>query len=178
MHAYRKFIADEMDKRGWTASDLQRASGLSKQHISRLLKDDRVHLQQRPDQTTVDGLARAFGVDPIVVLSHVAEAMGLPTSRVQVPDPAALTDDELLRILAERLRRGSHDGHESTTKRDTPTRGSGVEDPAVEDGVRPDHGQGEHDDLPEDEQGDGGVARARRLRSRRVSTNDDAGVRQ
>lgn len=109
MHAYRRFVQTEMDKRGWTAADLQRSSGLTKQNLSRLLRDEREQLQQRPDTATVTALASAFGVDEKLVLSHVAEAMGLPTSRVEVAAAADLSNDELLRILAERLRGGTHE---------------------------------------------------------------------
>lgn len=106
MHSYRRFVHTEMDKRGWTAADLQRSSGLSKQNLSRILRDEREQLQQRPDTATVSALARAFGVDEKLVLTHVAEAMGLPTSRVEVAAAADLSNEELLRILAERLNRG------------------------------------------------------------------------
>lgn len=109
MHAYRRFVQTEMDKRGWTAADLQRSSGLTKQNLSRLLRDEREQLQQRPDAATVTALASAFRVDEKLVLSHVAEAMGLPTSRVEVAAAADLSNDELLRILAERLRGGTHE---------------------------------------------------------------------
>lgn len=109
MHAYRRFVQTEMDKRGWTAADLQRSSGLTKQNLSRLLRDEREHLQQRPDAATVSALARAFGVGEELVLTHVAEAMGLPTGRVEVAAAADLSNDELLRILAERLRGGTHE---------------------------------------------------------------------
>ena len=109
MHAYRRFVQTEMDERGWTAADLQRSSGLTKQNLSRLLRDEREQLQQRPDAATVTALASAFRVDEKLVLSHVAEAMGLPTSRVEVAAAADLSNDELLRILAERLRGGTHE---------------------------------------------------------------------
>lgn len=112
MHAYRKFVQLEMDKRGWSAADLQRASGLTKQNLSRILNDDRVQMQQRPDPATVAGLARAFGINEVVVLSHVSEAMGLPTGRVQISAAADFSNDELLRVLAERLSRGDRDAHD------------------------------------------------------------------
>ena len=105
MHAYQRFVRTEMDKRGWTAADLSRASGLSRQHLSRILGDDRDVLQRRPESSTIDALATAFGVSADYVLAFVAEAMGFPSGRVAAPDPSALSDDELLRLLAERLRR-------------------------------------------------------------------------
>lgn len=149
MHAYRKFVQMEMDKRGWTAADLQRSSGLTKQNLSRLLNDERVQMQQRPDGTTVTALARAFGVDEIVVLSYVAEAMGLPTARVEVAAAADLSNDELLRVLAERLSRGGTDERERADH-EAPADRDAVEDPAVSDGATTEPEDTAHRPLPED----------------------------
>ena len=135
MHAYRRFVQTEMDKRGWTAADLQRSSGLTKQNLSRLLRDDREQLQQRPDAATVSSLARAFGVGEELVLTHVAEAMGLPTGRVEVAAAADLSNDELLRILAERLRGGTHEpAPDPEAAVPAPDRDD-VADPTVRDGA-------------------------------------------
>lgn len=135
MHAYRRFVQTEMDKRGWTAADLQRSSGLTKQNLSRLLRDEREQLQQRPDAATVTALANAFGVDEKLVLSHVAEAMGLPTSRVEVATAADLSNDELLRVLAERLRGGTHEpAPDPAASAPAPDRDD-LADPTVRDGA-------------------------------------------
>lgn len=109
MHAYRKFVQDEMDKRGWTAAELSRASGLSRQNLSRLLNDDRDVLQRRPEPSTITGFARAFRMTEDQVLSYVAEAMGFKLARIPVSDVSALSNEELLRVLAERLSRGGTD---------------------------------------------------------------------
>ena len=136
MHAYRRFVQTEMDKRGWTAADLQRSSGLTKQNLSRLLRDEREQLQQRPDAETVHSLARAFGVSDELVLSHVAEAMGLPTNRVEVAAAADLSNEELLRILAERLNRGgTHEPAPDPAATAPATHGDDLADPAVRDGA-------------------------------------------
>lgn len=136
MHAYRRFVQTEMDKRGWTAADLQRSSGLTKQNLSRLLRDEREQLQQRPDTETVNALARAFGVNEKLVLSHVAEAMGLPTNRVEVAAAADLSNEELLRILAERLNRGgTHEPAPDPAAALPATHGDDMADPAVRDGA-------------------------------------------
>ncbi|WP_170931786.1 helix-turn-helix domain-containing protein [Brachybacterium massiliense] len=95
-----------MDKRGWTAAELSRASGLSRQNLSRLLNDDRDVLQRRPEPSTITGLARAFRMTEDQVLSYVAEAMGFKPARIPVSDVSALSNEELLRVLAERLSRG------------------------------------------------------------------------
>lgn len=136
MHAYRRFVQTEMDKRGWTAADLQRSSGLTKQNLSRLLRDEREQLQQRPDTETVHALARAFGVSDELVLSHVAEAMGLPTNRVEVAAAADLSNEELLRILAERLNRGgTHEPAPHPAATAPAPDGDDLADPALRDGA-------------------------------------------
>lgn len=155
MHAYRRFVESEMDKRGWTAADLQRSSGLTKQNLSRLLNDSREQLQQRPEPATVTALARGFGVSEPVVLSYVAEAMGLPVSRVTVSDPAALSNEELLRVLAERLARGdAHDQLANTPDSPRPRR-AGADDVPVEGDAQPDgvttRADGERDARPWEE---------------------------
>ncbi|MGO2311658.1 MAG: helix-turn-helix domain-containing protein [Brachybacterium tyrofermentans] len=136
MHAYLRFIRTEMDKRGWTAADLSRASGLSRQHLSRILGDDRSELQRKPEGSTIDAFAKAFGVSPDYVLAYVAEAMGFPSSPISAPDASALSDDELIRILAERLRRAH--GHGGNAEADGSASGPAsnpVEDPAQPDGI-------------------------------------------
>lgn len=105
MHAYRRLIQAEMDKRGWKPADLVRHSGLTKQTVSNLLSDDRDELRQRPGEPTVLGLQRAFGIARQVILSAIAEAMDLPVGeRVVVYDASHVSDEELLRVLADRLR--------------------------------------------------------------------------
>lgn len=136
MHAYLRFIRTEMDKRGWTAADLGRASGLSRQHLSRILGDDRSELQRKPEGSTIDALAQAFGVSPDYVLAYVAEAMGFPASPIPAPDASALSDDELVRILTERLRRAHV--HGTTEESDLSTPGAQrdeMADPPQPDGV-------------------------------------------
>ncbi|GAA1714794.1 helix-turn-helix transcriptional regulator [Brachybacterium phenoliresistens] len=136
MHAYLRFVRTEMDKRGWSAADLGRASGLTAQHLSRILNDDRDVLQRRPESATIDALARAFGMSSDYVLTFVAEAMGFPSGRVSAPDASALSDEELLHVLAERLRRARTNEHEGGTAESGSTAGGGdVEDPAQPDGI-------------------------------------------
>ncbi|UFU03475.1 helix-turn-helix transcriptional regulator [Ruania suaedae] len=106
MHAYRKFVQQQMDERGWTATELAVAGGLTKQTIHNIVTDDRDQLSQRPKQSTILGLARAFRVDPDVVLLKVGEAMGIPVERAVVTyDASRVSDEELLRLLAHRLKR-------------------------------------------------------------------------
>lgn len=134
MHAYLRFIRTEMDKRGWTAADLSRASGLSRQHLSRILGDDRSELQRKPEGSTIDALAQAFGVSPDYVLAYVAEAMGFPASPIPAPDASALSDDELVRILTERLRRA----HDHDTAQESDLTAPGTQRDAMADPTQPD----------------------------------------
>ena len=62
MHEYRRFLQTELDKRGWTAGALARRAGMHRQTISKILKDDRQHLGQMPDNSTLEGIARGFGI--------------------------------------------------------------------------------------------------------------------
>jgi transcriptional regulator with XRE-family HTH domain len=114
MHALRRFIQEQMDARGWTADDLVKASGISKQTLSVRLNDDRERLAAPLGDETVAGLARAFGVDRLVVLSKVTEALGLPVGETVIVRTAdGVSDQELVREVEKRLavKRGSH-GHQ------------------------------------------------------------------
>lgn len=107
MHALTRFVRDAADARGWQQRDLVAASGLSRQVISTLWNDSRPALVQRPDDSTVQGLADGFGVGVEVVLAKVAEAMGLPTGTVTVYDASGVSNDELLAELGRRLAGGA-----------------------------------------------------------------------
>lgn len=144
MHAYRKFVQEEMDKRGWTAAELSRASGLSRQNLSRILNDDRDVLQRRPEPPTISALAQAFRYREDYVLSYVAEAMGFSSDRVRIADASALSNEELLRVLAERLSGGGdheHDDKQAAGQRAAAAGGSAVAYPTQPDGISTDAGR-------------------------------------
>ena len=126
MHAYRLFVQNEMDKRGWTAADLSRASGLSRQNLSRILNDHRPVLQRRPEPATVQGLARGFGLDEEIVLRSIAEAMGFRLDPVPAQDASALSNEELLRILAERLGERGSNGQQDAARMDREPQPDGI----------------------------------------------------
>lgn len=127
MHALRRFIREQMDARGWTAADLVRASGLTKQTISVRLSDDRDRLPAPLEDATVAGLARAFGVDPKVVLVKVGEAMGLPMGEtVVVYSAEGVSNEELIRVLSERLAKAAEGSGRPPMKNDP-------SDPQVDD---------------------------------------------
>jgi transcriptional regulator with XRE-family HTH domain len=104
MHALRLFIQNELDTRGWQAHDLAKASGLSRQLISKLVNDDRKVLPQLPRTTTLEALARAFNVSTAHVTTVAVEALGVPgVNAPAVVHEIESVDDEVL--LRELLRR-------------------------------------------------------------------------
>lgn len=62
MHEYNRLIQQGLDERGWKQADLARRGGLHRSLISKILKDDRDHLGQMPDDATMEGIARGFGI--------------------------------------------------------------------------------------------------------------------
>lgn len=62
VHDYRRLVEAELDARSWKPAELERASGLSRQLIWGILHDNRQHLGQMPKDTTLEGLARGFGI--------------------------------------------------------------------------------------------------------------------
>lgn len=118
MNAFRRFLEDGATRRGWSQSDLARESGISKQVISNILKDTRTHLDRLPQDKTIDGIARAFDVDRMVVLSEIAQAMGLPVRETVVRyDASGVADADLVRELARRLGVASLAGGEDQEQR-------------------------------------------------------------
>lgn len=104
MHALRRFIQQELDARGWQAHDLAKASGLSRQLISKLVNDDREILPQLPRTTTLEALAQAFNVTTAHVTTVAVEALGVPgvNAPAIVHQIEEADDEELLRELLRR----------------------------------------------------------------------------
>ena len=108
MHAMGRFITDLMDARSMSRPDLERASGLSRQHIHQLLDDRRTSLGRMVDDATIAGLSRAFAdIGETAFILKAAESMGVPVDRLASVDVDIdrLSDDALLGILAQRLKR-------------------------------------------------------------------------
>lgn len=103
MHEFRRFIEERMDARGWNKSDLARQSGLSTQHISDLVLDDRDMLDRMPRRSTIAALAKAFQVPEAMVLQHAAIAYGVPIEGQLTIAADDIPDEELLRVLGARL---------------------------------------------------------------------------
>ncbi|WP_141211272.1 hypothetical protein [Enemella dayhoffiae] len=90
-----------------TQPELVRKSGLQRQHVHSLLKNET--LGRMPEERTIAGLAKAFphiGEGPF--LTKAAISIGVPVDRLTVvePDYAQLSNEALLGILRNRLERG------------------------------------------------------------------------
>ena len=103
MHPYRKFIQGEMDARGWKPADLARRSGLSRQTLSKILNDDRVHLGQMPDDSTIDKLAAAFGVPTDRVRQLAARSLLGYSESEDVDGLDSYSTEYLLEVIRRRV---------------------------------------------------------------------------
>lgn len=97
------WIKTELDKRGWTQSDLARRSGLSRARVSQIVDESKPRMIRIPGDDTINALARALSVSATQVRTIIGEEMGIPTRPVPVGDPALMSDDELLSELGRRL---------------------------------------------------------------------------
>ncbi|GAB3134905.1 hypothetical protein GCM10027289_27700 [Tsukamurella serpentis] len=125
MHEYQRFVQSELDARGWRQTDLVRRSGLSRQLVSNILRDNREHLGQMPDAATITGLARGFGIPAETV--RIAAARSLADYS---DDGTALTitlnevsTDALLNEIRRRI------NHAATSTSVAPAPPKGTEDP-------------------------------------------------
>lgn len=104
MNALQEFIKAEMKARGWTQqADLVRASGLSPQHISKMLRAGQ-KVSQMPDDETIAGLNAAFRTGEDVIRRVALRAMGIDLAPLQITRTVTdASDDELLAELGRRL---------------------------------------------------------------------------
>lgn len=108
-HALAAFIRQQMDERKLQNRDVAQASGLSRQLVSKYVKDQRDALTRLPSKETIDGLAKAFNLSSEFLLGKAIESLGLGyTSGDFVNSVASATDNELLEEIGQRLmkRRG------------------------------------------------------------------------
>lgn len=126
MHELRAFIESQMEKNRWTQADIAAQSGLSKQHISKMLKDERDVLPQLPDRDTLVALGRGLRVPVSAVVLRAAKACGVPVDVTEIAVPAAgeLTDSQLLAEVARRLE--ARDDSASSTEPDGADNVSGL----------------------------------------------------
>lgn len=105
MHALRRFIEQQLEDNGWTPADLTRQSGLSKQHLSKMLNDDRDKLARLPTEETLLGLAKGLRVPLNTVVLRAAQACGVPVdvTEVEVSSARTLSTDHLLAEVRRRI---------------------------------------------------------------------------
>lgn len=115
MHAFRRFIEDQMAIRDWAAADLVGASKMSAQQVSKLLNDEREMLPRMPESSTIDALARAFGIITLPLIRAAAvQALGVPdvpTFEFTLKD---FDDDALLAEVRRRMQRASEQSEAAT----------------------------------------------------------------
>lgn len=120
MHEFRRFIQSQCDLRGWKPSELAARSGLSRQHISKMLNDTRSHLRQMPDDKTIEGLAQAFeGVSIQTVRDTAARALGAVDAmdRQTELDLQQVSIDALLTELRRRVESNEQEQESRTEAR-------------------------------------------------------------
>ena len=89
-------------------TELAAKSGLTKQRVSQLLKDDRDQIDRIPKADTVQALAQAFDVPAASIWLAIAQALGIPLEAepVVVREIESASDEQLIRELERRLARG------------------------------------------------------------------------
>lgn len=103
-HALAEFLRRQATERGWRNRDLERESGLSKQLVSRYLRDDRDTLTRLPEKATIEGFAKAYRVSPEFLLGKAIESLGLGyTSGDFVNSVATASDRDLISEIESRL---------------------------------------------------------------------------
>lgn len=114
MHEYRRFIQQQLDERGWKPAELARRGGLNRQLISKILNDDREHLGQMPDESTMVGIARGFQISPQQVRTAAARSLTgySDDGHAIATDVRSLPTDVLIEELRRRTR--VHDEEEET----------------------------------------------------------------
>ncbi|GGP34189.1 helix-turn-helix domain-containing protein [Saccharothrix coeruleofusca] len=95
-----QYVQANLDNQGWTTGDLARHTGIDRSRFTDWRRGRSVSIENART------IARVFGASPLEVMV----AAGLLTEqeaqlRRTRPDPAALTDEELLAELGRRLRR-------------------------------------------------------------------------
>lgn len=115
MHEYRRFIQQQLDERGWKRPDLVRASGLTRQLVWSILSDERDHLGQMPDDNTLEGLSKGFGLPVEVFRTAAARSLAgytddgsALTIRLQDVPTDALLNEVRRRIDTNEERRQDH----------------------------------------------------------------------
>lgn len=102
MVTFGEWLSEELRQRGWKQTDLARAAGLYRQTINRVIRDER----QRPDDETLQAIARALGYDAEYVyrqarrLPKQKNAEDRPLIQMLIEAAWELPDDELAELRA------------------------------------------------------------------------------
>lgn len=105
VHEYRRFVQQELDAHGWKPAEFARKAGLHRQLVSKILKDDRPRLGQMPDESTMEAIAKGFGIPVDRVRTAASRALrgyeddGAPLSN----DLSEVSDDVLLTEIRRRF---------------------------------------------------------------------------
>lgn len=104
-NAFNRFIREQLDMRGWNQADLMRASGLSRSHVSKIVKDKRDRLPRLPADDTLVGISTAFSLDVAEVRRIASLAVGIADgpAPTYVFELREATNRELLAELGRRL---------------------------------------------------------------------------
>lgn len=106
MNEFRRFMWEQLDSRTWEPKELIRRSGLHRQLIWKILKDDRPVLPQIPHTSTLEGIARGFDIPVERVRTAAARAVrGYKDSEDAAPLAVNLRDVSADELLAEVRRR-------------------------------------------------------------------------
>lgn len=132
MHEYRRFIQAELDARGWKPAELARRSRLHRQLIWKILNDERDHLGQMPDESTMEALAAGLGISVDRVRTAAARSLsgytddGAPitTDLKKVPIDALL--GEIRRRIDGRAAADKSQPRKRIINRQAPRKKSGV----------------------------------------------------
>jgi len=96
---FRSWLADEVERRGWSGAELARRSGVTRQQIMRILSGE-----NRPGLDSLQGIAHAFGLP----VEEVLREAGILGPYVELPDGAkdwgarlmALSEDDRAACVA------------------------------------------------------------------------------
>jgi transcriptional regulator with XRE-family HTH domain len=163
VHEFKRFIQKQLDDQGLRQADLVTRSGLTRSHISKLMRDQRDHLGQMPDKETLEALAKGFGIPVERVRTAAARSLvgyiddGSPISLElgEVPTDALL--NELKRRIEASGKGASHDEEqESRTQEGSPEysgSGGGARRPGAPIGADPSAGTGRYIEVSTDHSG-------------------------
>lgn len=103
-HALAAFIRQRMDEQGLRNRDIVSKTSLSRQHVSKVVNDERERLTRLPEKATIDEFARALGVSSEFLLAKAIESLGLGyTSGDFINGVTTASNAELLREIESRL---------------------------------------------------------------------------